>query len=193
MTRITPSNVVLAAFAAAGMVCSAPAFADDYQDTIALFKKADESRDFFNTAYGYAVFPLVGKAGVGIGGAYGKGRVYEKGRYIGDTSMKQLSVGFQLGGEGYSQMIFFADETALRRFTRGEFEFGAEATAVAITVGANARAGTTGVTAGASVEKDKGKNIGEYQNGMAVFTVSRGGLMYQAALQGQKFSYDKRR
>lgn len=193
MSRVTPRTVALAAFAAASVMCSAPALADEYQDTIALFKKVDESREFFNNAHGYAVFPLVGKAGVGIGAAYGKGRVYEKGRYIGDTSMKQLSVGFQLGGEGFSQIIFFSDPVSLKRFTNGEFEFGAEASAVAITAGANARAGTTGVTAGASIEKDKGRTVGEYNNGMAVFTVSRGGLMYQAALQGQKFSFDARR
>lgn len=192
MNPITPRNIVLAAFAAASVVCAAPAFADDYQDTINLFKKADESRRFFDTAYGYAVFPTVGKAGVGIGGAYGKGRVYEKGVYVGDTSMTQLSVGFQLGGEGFSQIIFFSDPVSFKRFTNGEFEFGAEASAVAITAGANARAGTTGVTGGASVEKDKAKNVGQYQNGMAVFTVSKGGLMYQAALAGQKFNYSKR-
>lgn len=193
MTPFNPKTLAIAAFAAAGVVCSAPALADEYQDTIALFKKADESREFFNTAHGYAVFPLVGKGGAGIGGAYGKGRVYKKGNYIGDTSMKQISVGLQFGGEGFSQMIFFSDATSLKRFTNGEFEFGAEASAVAITAGANARAGTTGVTAGSSVEKDKAKNFGQYQNGMAVFTVSRGGLMYQAVLNGQKFSFDKRR
>lgn len=193
MNPLTPRHLVLAAFAAAGMVCSAPALADEYQDTIALFKKADESRDFFNKAHGYAVFPLVGKGGIGIGGAFGKGRVYEQGRYIGNTAMTQLSVGLQLGGEGYSQIIFFSDAVALKRFTQGEFEFGAEASAVAITAGANARAGTTGVTAGASIEKDKARNVGQYQNGMAVFTVPRGGLMYQATLNGQKFSYERRR
>lgn len=193
MRPFSTRSVVLAAFAAAGVVCTAPALADEYQDTIALFKKADESRDFFRNSHGYAVFPLVGKGGVGIGGAFGKGRVYERGNYIGDTTMTQLSVGLQLGGEGYSQIIFFSDPVALKRFTNGEFAFGAEASAVAITAGANARAGTTGVTAGASIEKDKSRNLGQYQNGMAVFTVSRGGLMYQAALNGQKFSYDKRR
>lgn len=193
MRPFSTRSIVLATFAAAGVVCTAPALADEYQDTIALFKKADESRDFFRNSHGYAVFPLVGKGGVGIGGAFGKGRVYERGNYIGDTTMTQLSVGLQLGGEGYSQIIFFADPVALNRFTNGEFGFGAEASAVAITIGANARAGTTGVTAGASVEKDKSRNLGQYQNGMAVFTVSRGGLMYQAALNGQKFSFDKRR
>jgi lipid-binding SYLF domain-containing protein len=192
MNPLNPKNLALAAFVAAGVVCSAPALADEYQDTVALFRKADESRDFFRTAYGYAVFPTVGKAGVGIGGAYGKGRVYEKGVYVGDTSLKQVSVGLQLGGEGFSQIIFFSDQTSFKRFTNGEFEFGAEASAVAITAGANARAGTTGVTAGASIEKDKAKNLGQYQNGMAVFTVSKGGLMYQAAVAGQKFSFDKK-
>ncbi|GAP34977.1 YSC84-related protein [Piscinibacter sakaiensis] len=193
MRTIAPKHLVLAAFAAASVAVTAPAYADEYQDTVKVFRTADESGKFFNSAYGYAVFPTVGKGGVGIGGAYGKGRVYEKGVYIGDTTMTQISVGFQLGGEGFSQIIFFSDPVALKRFTNGEFGFGAEASAVAITAGANAKAGTTGATAGASVEQDRGKTLGQYQNGMAVFTLSKGGLMYQAVLNGQKFSFDKRR
>ena len=118
-----------------------PAWADEYTDTIAVFKKAGESGKFFNTAYGYALFPTIGKGGVGIGGAYGKGRVYEKGKYIGDTSMTQITVGFQLGGEAYSEIIFFEDQRALKEFTGGNFEFGAEAQAVAITAGASAKPG----------------------------------------------------
>ena len=86
---------------------SASVRADEYQDTVAVFKKAEESGKFFANAHGYAVFPTIGKAGIGIGGAYGKGRVYDRGRHIGDTSMTQLSVGFQLGGQGFSQIVFF--------------------------------------------------------------------------------------
>jgi lipid-binding SYLF domain-containing protein len=85
-----------------------PAWADDYQQTISVFKKAEASGKFFHNAYGYDVFPTVGKGGAGIGGAYGKGRVYQKGKYIGDSSMIQVSAGFQLGGEGFSQIIFFS-------------------------------------------------------------------------------------
>jgi lipid-binding SYLF domain-containing protein len=167
------------------------AWADEYQDTIDIFRKADESSKFFATSYGYAVFPTIGKGGAGIGGAYGKGKVFEKGKYIGDTSMTQLSVGFQLGGQGFSQIIFFENAEALGKFTQGEFEFGAEASAVAITLGAGAKAGTTGATAGASVDKTKAKNVGTYANGMAAFTVVKGGLMYEATVAGQKFKFTR--
>jgi lipid-binding SYLF domain-containing protein len=169
-----------------------PAWADAYQDTISIFRKAEESGRFFANARGYAVFPTIGKAGVGIGGAYGKGRVYDQGRYIGNTSMTQLSLGFQLGGQGFSQIIFFEDAAALKRFTEGEFEFGAEASAVALTLSAGAKAGSGGAQAGASVDKNKAKVIGAYNNGMAIFTVAKGGLMYEATLGGQKFKFSRR-
>lgn len=170
---------------------AAPAWADEYQDTITVFKKAEESGKFFANAYGYAVFPKVGKAGAGIGGAYGKGRVYEQGKVIGVTSMTQLSVGFQLGAQGFSQIIFFENAAALKQFTQGEFEFGAEASAVAVTLAADAKVGSTGAAAGASVDKNKARVVGVYQNGMAIFTVVKGGLMYEAAIAGQKFKFTK--
>jgi lipid-binding SYLF domain-containing protein len=168
------------------------AFADEYADTINVFKKAGESGNFFKTAYGYAVFPTVGKGGVGIGGAYGKGRVYEKGKYIGDTSMTQVTVGFQLGGQAYSQIVFFEDKRALDEFTGGNFEFGAEASAVAITAAAGAKATTAGSSAGVSGGQHDAKTVGRYNKGMAIFTVAKGGLMYEATVGGQKFSYEKR-
>jgi len=181
-----------ACFVALGASLAVPAQADEYSETIAIFRKAEESGKFFNNAYGYAVFPTIGKGGIGIGGAYGKGRVYEKGKVIGDTSMTQLSVGFQLGGQGFSQIIFFENAEALRLFTKGEFEFGAEASAVAITLGASAKAGSTGASAGASAVPEKAKVVGAYNKGMAVFTVAKGGLMYEATISGQKFNYTKR-
>lgn len=165
------------------------AFADEYTETIKVFKEAGESREFFNKAYGYAVFPTVGKGGVGIGGAYGKGRVYRKGKYVGDTSVTQVSVGLQLGGQAYSQIIFFEDERAFQEFTSGNFEFGADASAVAITAGVDAKAGTAGASAGASGGRHDAETIGKYQNGMATFTVAKGGLMYEASIGGQKFGY----
>ena len=171
---------------------AAPAWADEYQDTINTFKKAIESSAFFNTAYGYAVFPTIGKGGVGVGGAYGKGRVYEKGKYIGDTSMSQVTVGFQLGGQAYSQIVFFQDARSLKEFTKGDFEFGAEASAVAITAGASAKANTSGSSAGASATKNAAKTVGAYNKGMATFTVAKGGLMYEASIGGQKFNYKPR-
>jgi len=168
---------------------SGSAWADDYTETIKIFKEAGTSAGFFGNSYGYAVFPTIGKGGVGIGGAYGKGRVYRKGAYVGNTSMTQLTVGFQLGGQGYSQIIFFKDQRAFDEFTTGKFEFGAQATAVAITAGASASTSTTGTSASASGGKHDATTAGSYHKGMATFTVAKGGLMYEASIGGQKFSY----
>jgi lipid-binding SYLF domain-containing protein len=118
--------------------------------------------------------------------------VYQKGKLIGDTTMTQLSVGFQLGGESFSQIIFFENAAALKQFTEGTFEFGAQASAVAITVAAGAKVGSGGAAAGVSVDKNKAKVVGAYNNGMAIFTVVRGGLMYEATIAGQKFKFTKR-
>lgn len=164
-------------------------WADEYADTIEIFKNAGESGDFFNNSVGYAVFPMIGKGGVGIGGAYGKGRVYVGGVQIGDASMTQVTIGLQLGGQAYSQIIFFQDQRALDEFTSGSFEFGAQASAVAITAGASATTSTTGRSAGVSGGEHDAKTVGRYQKGMAVFTVAKGGLMYEATLGGQKFHY----
>jgi lipid-binding SYLF domain-containing protein len=166
------------------------AWADDYSETIDVFKKAIPS-SFFEKSYGYAVFPTIGKGGAGIGGAHGKGRVYARGVHVGDTSMSQLTVGFQLGGQAFSQIIFFEDERAFNQFASGNFEFGAQATAVAITAGASATATTTGNSAGASGGRNDAKSFGEYYRGMAIFTVAKGGLMYEASVGGQKFNYKK--
>ena len=165
----------------AAFLASAPtlSWADDFDDTIKLFRGAGQSAKFFGNAYGYAVFPTIGKGGIGIGGAHGSGRVYQKGGYVGDTSMTQLTVGLQLGGQAYSQIIFFQDKRAYDNFTSGNFEFGAQA-------------GTTGTSSGASStgKADHASTAGGYQSGMAVFTVAKGGLMYEASIGGQKFSYE---
>ena len=172
----------------AALACAA-AFADEYADTIQVFRKAGESGKLFSKSYGYAVFPSIGKGGVGIGGAHGSGHVYAKGAYVGDTSMTQLTVGLQLGGQAFSEIIFFEDKRAFDEFTGGNFEFGAQATAVALTAGASAQATTTGTSAGASSSTSKASTTGAYQKGMAIFTVAKGGLMYEATVGGQKFSY----
>jgi len=164
-------------------------WADDYQDTIKVFREAGESGKFFNNSYGYAVFPTIGKGGVGIGGAHGQGRVYVAGAHVGDTKMTQLSIGLQLGAQAFSQIIFFEDKRAFDEFTSGNFEFGAQATAVAITAGASVAATTTGSSAGASGGKHDATTVGGYHKGMATFTVAKGGLMYEATIGGQKFSY----
>ncbi len=181
---------LLALFVLALPVSSA--WADEYDDTISIFKNAGESGEFFKTAYGYAVFPTIGKGGFIVGGAYGKGHVYEKGKYVGDTSLIQVTGGFQAGGVAYSQIIFFEDQRAFQEFTGGNFEFSAEASAVAITAAASAKATTTGSSAGASGGKKDAKTVGKYYKGMATFTVAKGGLMYEATLGGQKYSYEPR-
>jgi len=167
----------------------APALADDYQNTINVFKKAGESSKFFANSYGYAVFPSIGKGGLGVGAAHGKGRVYEQGKYVGDTSMTQVSVGLQAGGQAYSQIVFFQDKRAFDEFTNGNFEFGAGVSAVAITAGVSGSAGTSGSSSGASGGKNDANTRGTYHKGMAVFTVAKGGLMYEASLGGQKYKY----
>jgi lipid-binding SYLF domain-containing protein len=180
----------LAAVLVVGSLASvAPAWADEYGDTISLFKNAGESGKLVDSAYGYAVFPTVGKVGVGIGGAHGKGRVYKQGKPIGETAMTQVSIGAQIGGEAYSEMIFFEDERALKEFTSGNFEFGADAKATAITASAGASAKTSGSSAGASGGKKDATTAGGYHKGMATFTVAKGGLMFEASVSGQKFSY----
>ena len=135
------------------------------------FKKISSLKPYFKKARGYAVFPNIGKGGFGVGGARGKGEVFEKGNVIGSTVLTQVSIGFQLGGQAFSQIIFFKDKKSLDRFTEGNFEFGASASAALITEGANASA--------------------DYSDGVAVLTFSKGGLMYEASIGGQKFSYEE--
>ena len=138
-------------------------------ETLDKFKKISALKPYFKKANGYAIFPNIGKAGIGIGGARGKGEVFEKGRVIGSTTVTQLSIGLQLGGQAFSQIIFFKEKKDLERFTQGNFEFGASASAALITEGANASA--------------------DYNDGVAVLTFSKGGLMYEASIGGQKFSF----
>jgi lipid-binding SYLF domain-containing protein len=187
MNRISQLLVFLAAIFAAGA-----ANAGKYTDTIALFKNAGESAAFFQNSYAYAVFPNIGEGGFLVGGAFGQGRVYVQGQLVGDTTVKQLSVGFQAGGKAFSQIIFFQDKRALDQFESGGFEFSAGASAIAVTAAANASVGTNGITSGASAGKKDATTDGIYNAGMAVFTIAKGGLMYAAALAGQKFTYKPR-
>ncbi|WP_076412332.1 YSC84-related protein [Shewanella sp. UCD-KL12] len=171
----------------ATLFISQVAVADEsYAEAIANFKQASDTHKFFDNAYGYAIFPTVGKGGFGIGAAYGKGRVFKGNGYTGDTSLTQVSLGFQIGGQAYSEIIFFRDAKAYNEFTSGSFEFGAQASAVAITIGANAQAGTTGNSSSAGKAAAKAA----YINGMAVYTLAKGGLMFEAALAGQSFTFE---
>jgi lipid-binding SYLF domain-containing protein len=174
----------------AALIFSSPAYADKFTDTIDIYKKSEAVQPFFKNAYGYAVFPTIGKAGIGIGGSYGTGQVYKGGKVTGEVSVIKGSIGFQLGAQAFSQMIFFEDKRAYDEFTSGNFEFDATASAVAITAGAQAKAGTEGASAGASAGPATGKQAKtNYHKGMVVFTHAKGGLMYEASIGGQKFKF----
>ena len=145
-----------------------------------LVRDADEAKEdfihtdalmsnLFSNAYGYAIFPNVGKGGIGIGGAAGKGIVYEKGNVIGKAQLTQVSIGFQFGGQAYREVIFFESAADLDRFRENKIEFSAQASAVAATVGASA-------------------NV-KYRDGVMIFTQQKGGLMYEASVGGQKFNF----
>ena len=162
---------------------------DAYRATESLFRHAGESAAYFDHCYGYAVFPTIGKGAWVVGGAHGSGRVYVHGVYVGDTTMNQLSVGVQAGGQAYSQIVFFEDKRAFDEFTRGDYEFGADVNAVAITAAAGGSVGTEGASAEASGGMKDAKTLGHYYKGVAVFTIVKGGAMFQASVAGQKFSY----
>jgi len=133
----------------------------------AMLEKDPDMQRFFDSAVAYVIIPTVGKGGIGIGGARGKGLLYEGGNITGEVTLTQLTVGFQWGGQAYSEFIFFKDDVALADFKRGNYELGAQASAVAVTAGASADA--------------------SYSGGVAIFTQAKGGLMYEASVGGQKF------
>ena len=166
-------------------------WADNYDNARQVFQEAGASGAMFESAYGYALFPTIGKGGIGIGGAGGKGKVFVGGNHVGNSSMGQVSIGLQLGGQAYSMIIFFEDEAAFTNFSSGNFEFGATANAVAITAGASASTSTAGGgNTRASGSQSEATTRGAYSNGMAVFTVAKGGLMYEASIAGAKFGYE---
>ena len=167
-----------------------PALADSFEGTIGVFESNATVAPFFDKSYGYAVFPSIGKGGIGIGGAYGRGQVYRNGRVTGTISLSKLTIGFQLGGQVFSEVIFLKDERAYNEFTSGSYEFDATASAVAITAGAQAQVGTVGSSANASAGPATAAQVETgYTKGMAVFTHAIGGLMYEAAIGGQKFNF----
>lgn len=165
--------------------------ADSYDITREVFKSAGESATFFGKSYAYAVFPTVGKAGFFVGGTFGTGRVFVRNKPVGTSAVTGLSVGFQAGGQAYSMIVFLRDKAAFEEFTSGNFEFGAQASATAITASLSAQAGSTGTGASASASPTAAATAEtNWNHGMAVFTVAKGGLMYEAAIAGQKFNYD---
>lgn len=186
MLRLLQRTMFLTLFLS---LVSVSTWADEYADARRMFEEAGSS-NMFSSAYGYALFPTIAEAGFVVGGAYGKGQVYKQGKQIGTTSMTQASIGFQLGAAGYSQVIFFEDQRALDEFTKGSFEFGADAVAVALTASAGASAKTSGSSATASGGKNNASTSSAgYYKGMATFTIAKGGLMYDVSVAGQKFTY----
>ena len=136
------------------------------------FIKADgHMKSIFDKAYGYVIFPNVGKGGIGIGGAAGNGAVFQNGALIGMAKMTQITIGFQWGGQAYREVIFFETKSDLDKFKEDKLEFSAQASAVAVTTGASA-------------------NV-SYKNGVMIFTQTKGGLMYEASVGGQKFKFRK--
>jgi len=167
------------------------AAAEDYSSTINVFRDSPVPAEYFKTAYGYAVFPTIGKAGFVVGGSYGVGQVYRSGKVTGKSSVVEGSIGFQAGGEAFSEIIFFKDQSAYNEFISGNFEFDVTAQAIAITVGAEVQGGTTGVSAGASAgPKSDVQANPKYYKGTITFVHPMGGLMYELSLGGQKFSYE---
>jgi lipid-binding SYLF domain-containing protein len=182
--------LIIAIMFGASTVAAAPE-AEDYSSTINVFKESPAVAKFFKDSYGYAVFPKIGKAGWVVGGSYGKGQVYQGGKVTGKASVIEGSIGFQLGGEVFSEIVFFQDKRAYDEFTSGSFEFGATAQVVVITAGAQAQAGTAGASAGASAGPKTGVQAETgYVKGMATFVQSLGGLMYEASIGGQKFTFE---
>ncbi len=142
----------------------------DVKTALAEFERTNPKiKAFLESAHGYAVFPTVAKGAIGIGGAHGDGLVYEKGKLIGATTLGQITIGFQLGGQAYRELICFQNKQALDRFKGGNFEFDAQASGVAVTAGISFDA--------------------SYEHGVAIFTMAKGGLMYEASIGGQKFSF----
>jgi lipid-binding SYLF domain-containing protein len=164
---------------------------ENYSSTLTLFRNSPVVNKFFKNSYGYAVFPAIGKAGFVVGGAYGKGQVYRKGKVRGKSTVVEGSIGFQAGGEVFSEIIFFQDKRAYTKFISGTFEFDATAQAIAITAGAEAQVGTKGTSATATAGPKTGVHAKTgYFNGMAAFVHAQGGLMYELSVGGQKFTFE---
>jgi lipid-binding SYLF domain-containing protein len=182
----------MASCAVAALSVGSAYAATSYHEAISNFKHAGASAAFFDKSYAYAVFPTVGEGAFVVGGAHGKGRVYVHGKWVGDVTMTQVSVGLQAGGKAFSQIIFFEDKRALDEFQSGNFEFGADASVVVVTAGASASGGTDGSGAGASGGQKDATTAGAYQKGMVTFEIAKGGLMGQVAVGGEKFKFSPR-
>jgi lipid-binding SYLF domain-containing protein len=163
--------VVFAAGCSSSQKADGPTLSEQVTTTIAVMQNEDPNlkKWFDDSSYGYAVFPGVGKGAVGIGGASGKGEVFEQGKRIGTATLTQVTIGLQLGGQAYSEVVFFKDKRALDMFKADTLELSAQASAVAVKAGGSADA--------------------DYDDGVAIFTMAKGGLMFEASVGGQKFNF----
>ena len=165
-TKITMISILLVVFSMTGL--SQDNDVDEARKAITEFKETNSDiNELFNSAYGYAIFPGIGKGGLGVGGAAGKGTIFKGGAPVADCKMSQVTIGFQAGGQKYAEVIFFENVEAYERFVGNKFEFAAQVSAVALKSGVSLDA--------------------EYADGMLVFTMAIGGLMYEASIGGQKF------
>ena len=183
--KLTQLLLVAALLAMASPSLFAAASTQKCLDTLEKFRQLGNVPEMLGQSYGYAILPTIGKGGIGIGAAGGTGCVFKQGTETGKVSMGQVTIGWQLGGQAYSQVILFKNADTYNDFIKGQFEFGADATAVALTYGAQAGASTKGASASAGDTK----GVGTWKRGMAVFTLAKGGLMYEASIGGQKFSF----
>jgi lipid-binding SYLF domain-containing protein len=156
---------------------------------VELFRSIPQVAPYFEASYGYAVWPRIKRGGLGIGASRGRGQVYVNGQMTGFSTMTEVSIGLQAGGQTYHQIIFFQNREAYDRFTGGTFEFDASAQAVAVTASAEAGAGTTGARTTAGAGRPNTAAGGGYNNGMQIFTLAEGGLMYKATIAGQRYNF----
>jgi hypothetical protein len=163
----------------------------DYTTTIEEFRGIAAVAPYFNSSYGYAVWPRIFRGGLGIGAATGRGRVYRGDAVTGTSRVVDVNIGLQAGGQAYKQIIFFEDQRAYDEFTSEQFQFDAQASAVAVTASAQAGAGTTGAQSSTSAGRGGvAAAPAGYTRGLQVFTMATGGLMYQATIGGQKYTFD---
>ncbi len=182
---------ILPALLIAGIAATAHAQrVRDVSETVELFQGIPQVAPYFESAYGYAVWPRIGRGGLGIGASRGRGQVYVNGQMTGFSTHTEISIGLQAGGQAYRQIIFFRDAEAYNEFTRDSFEFDAQAQAVAVTASAEAGAGTTGARSTAGAGGPNTAAGGGYTDGMQIFTMAEGGLMYKATIAGQRYNFE---
>jgi lipid-binding SYLF domain-containing protein len=184
-------KLVLSAALLAGLAITAQAQrVRDVSDTVELFQSIPQVAPYFETAYGYAVWPRIAQGGLGVGASRGRGQVYVGCQFMGFSRLVEVSIGLQAGGQTYRQIVFFQNQAAYENFISGSFEFDASASAVAVTASAQAGAGTQGARASAGAGNPNTAAGGGYHNGLEVFTMAEGGLMYQATIAGQRYRFD---